>query len=167
MKLPDCDHVYCADCICTMFNMVTRDESSFPPKCCSNPINITTIHHFLHRPQITAYNKRAAEFRICEKNRRYCADTSCNSFLGRANNGILRCGRCGQLTCDTCKSYAHLGPCKDQGRDVERLDADFKDLALAEGWQACSACSRTVALTEGCNHITLVSLCPSISHPWY
>jgi hypothetical protein len=159
VQLPNCSHTYCADCTRTMFKMATHDETCFPPSCCSRPIALTTIDQFLHRPQIRTYIKKAAEFVTPGKSRRYCADTSCNSFLGRANNGILRCDDCGQMTCDICKSYAHPGPCKDQGRDLEKLDADFGKLALAEHWQACSACSRTVALTKGCNHITSV--------PWY
>ena len=165
MHLPDCGHVYCAGCIQTMFSMATRSESNFPSKCCSHLIDITTVHHFLHRPQITAYNKKASEFGTPEQDRHYCADTKYNSFLGRANNGILRCDKCGQLTCDVCKSYAHPGPCRDQGRDIEKLDSEFKKLALNEGWQACSACSRTVALTEGCNHITSALILPSVSYP--
>jgi hypothetical protein len=166
VQLSKCGHAYCASCVGNMFDLATHDETFFPPKCCSHSIDITTIHQFLHRPQIKAYNKKAAEFRTPGKCRRYCADTSCSSFLGRANNGILRCDKCGQMTCDICKSYAHTGLCRDQGRDLEKLDADFEKLALAEGWKACPACTMTVALTEGCNHITSVLWFSPVSYFW-
>ena len=146
-----------------MFSMAIKDESSFPPTCCSNPINIRTVKHLLHRPQIRAYEKIALEYTTPAIDRRYCADSHCSSFLGRANNDLLRCGKCGNLTCDSCKDYAHSGPCTlERGRDVHKLDADLEKLAAAEGWQRCSSCSRIVDLRDGCNHVTLVSVYSSV-----
>ena len=161
-----CSHIYCDKCLHTMFRMAINDEASFPPKCCSMTIDLKLVKHLLHRPRIKAYEKVASEYTTPETDRRYCADSHCNSFLGRANNGLLRCGKCGNLTCNSCKDYAHPGPCKvERGRDVEKLDKDPWNLAAAEGWQHCSSCSRLVILVDGCNHITLVSAQCSVSCP--
>ncbi|KAG9844859.1 hypothetical protein KCU98_g7098, partial [Aureobasidium melanogenum] len=162
VQLPGCGHTYCADCLRVMYRMATSNEAHFPPSCCSGAINIATVKHLLHRPQLKAFERCAAEYGTPVLGRRYCADTRCNSFLGRANGGILRCGKCGNLTCDSCKDYAHPGACKEErGRDIHKLDADLERLAAAEGWQRCPSCSRIIVLGEGCNHITLVSPCQS------
>lgn len=158
IQLPGCGHAYCADCLRVMYRMAINNEAHFPPSCCSGAINIDSVKHLLHRPQVKSFERCAAEYGTPELDRRYCADTRCSSFLGRANGGILRCSKCGKLTCDSCRDYAHPGACKEErGRDVYKLDADLERLAVAEGWQRCPSCSRLVALAEGCNHITLVS----------
>lgn len=157
VQLPGCGHVYCADCLRVIYRMAINNEANFPPSCCSGAIDIKSVNYLLHRPQIQAFERRALEYNTPETDRRYCADSRCNSFLGRASHGILRCGKCGNLTCDSCKDYAHTGACKEErGRDVHKLDKDLEQLAAAEGWQRCPSCSRVVALSEGCNHITLV-----------
>jgi hypothetical protein len=158
IQLAECSHIYCNACLHIMFRMAIENEANLPPTCCSKAISIQSIKHLLHRPQVAAFEKVALEYTTPETDRRYCADSHCNTFLGRANNGILRCGKCGNLTCNSCKDYAHPGPCKvERGRDINKLDKDLEKLAAAEGWQNCSACSRLVVLSEGCNHITLVS----------
>ncbi|KAH0341247.1 hypothetical protein KCU81_g6419, partial [Aureobasidium melanogenum] len=155
VQLPGCGHTYCADCLRVIYRMAINDEAHFPPSCCSGAIKIESVKHLLHSPQIRAFVRCAAEYSTPVLDRRYCADTRCNSFLGRANGGILRCGKCGNLTCDVCKDHAHPGVCKEErGRDVHKLDADLERLAAEEGWQRCPSCSRMVVLSEGCNHIT-------------
>lgn len=155
VQLPGCGHTYCADCLRVMYRMAIKNQAHFPPSCCSGAINIESVKHLLHRPQIRVFEKIALEYSTPELDRRYCADTRCNSFLGRANNGILRCNKCGNLTCDSCKDYAHPGACKEErGRDIHKLDKDLERLAAVEGWQRCPSCSRLVSLGEGCNHIT-------------
>lgn len=155
VQLPGCGHTYCVDCLRVMYRMVISNEAHFPPSCCSGAIDIKSVKHLLHRPQVKAFERCAAEYSIPMLERRYCADTRCNSFLGRANGGILRCDKCGKMTCDSCKNHAHPGACSEErGRDVHKLDADLERLAAEEGWQRCPSCSRMVVLGEGCNHIT-------------
>ncbi|KAH0367814.1 hypothetical protein KCU65_g4467, partial [Aureobasidium melanogenum] len=150
VKLPGCGHVYCADCLRVMYRMAITNEAHFPPSCCSGAIDLKSVKHLLHRPQLKAYERCAAEYTTPVLDRRYCVDTRCNSFLGRANGGILRCGKCGKLTCDVCKDHVHPGECKEErGRDVHKLDADLERLAAEEGWQRCPSCSRMVVLGEG------------------
>ncbi|KAG9522266.1 hypothetical protein KCV07_g3104, partial [Aureobasidium melanogenum] len=150
VQLSGCDHRYCADCLRVLCRMAINDEAHFPPSCCSGAINIESVKHLVHRPQVKAFERCAAEYGTPELDRRYCADTRCSSFLGRANGGILRCGKCGNLTCDSCKDYAHPGACKEErGRDIHKLDADLERLAAAEGWQRCPSCSRVIVLGEG------------------
>ncbi|KAK6003351.1 hypothetical protein QM012_001196 [Aureobasidium pullulans] len=155
VQLPGCGHTYCTDCLRVMYRMAINNEADFPPSCCSGTIDIASVKHLLHRPQILAFERCAVEYSTPELERIYCADTRCSFFLGRANNGILRCGKCSDLTCTSCKDYAHPGECKEErGRDINKLDADLERLAAAEGWQRCPSCSRLVVLDSGCNHIT-------------
>lgn len=152
LQLTSCKHQYCAKCVSIMFGKATKNEAEFPPSCCSKTISLKDAAPFLHRPQITAYEKSAAHFNTPITDRRYCATQACSSFLGRANNGLLRCDKCYQLTCEICKKHAHTGDCTAEPDHNEQLQRLLKE----EGWQECSTCGRIVDLRDGCNHITSV-----------
>ena len=80
VQLPGCGHTYCADCLRVIYRMAIENEADFPPSCCSGAINIESVKHLLHRPQIRAFEKIALEYSTPKLDRRYCADTRCNSF---------------------------------------------------------------------------------------
>lgn len=139
-----------------MFSNATKNEASFPPKCCGQEISLKEAACCLHRPQIKAFEQSAREFNTPVASRRYCADSKCSSFLGRGNRDILRCNRCTNLTCNGCLRYAHPGQCSVD-HEPKHLELLGK-LAKEEGWQQCSACERFLDKSAGCNHITSVTI---------
>ncbi|TIA29952.1 hypothetical protein D6C78_09905, partial [Aureobasidium pullulans] len=150
--LSTCKHTYCPGCVSIMFSNATKNEASFPPKCCGQEISLKEAACCLHRPQIKSFEQSAWEFNTPVASRRYCANSKCSSFLGRGNRDILRCNRCTNLTCNGCLRYAHPGQCSVD-HEPKHLELLGK-LAKEKGWQQCSACERFLDKSAGCNHIT-------------
>ena len=95
--------------------------------------------------------------KLSAKNRVYCHDPRCSTFLPlpasveRMEGEWLTCPVCEKTTCTICKAAAHTGDCPDDTALQQLLDT-----AGNEQWQRCYQCHRFVELEQGCNHMTYV-----------
>jgi hypothetical protein len=146
-----CQHEYCRSCLEALFKASMTDESLFPPRCCRQPINLSTARIFLKSDLVQLYEKKKIEFET--PNRTYCYSTGCSVFIDQSyiDGEVATCPDCQHTTCTNCKGRAHTGDCPN--------DSAMQQLLLAaqeNGWQRCYSCWRLVELDHGCNHMTSV-----------
>jgi hypothetical protein len=149
LAVAPCNHQYCQGCIRELFTCSFRDEESFPPGCCGQPITPESVLASL-TPEIQAeFQGKSVEFST--QNRSYCSNTECAAFLTPAMivGDVGRCGICQVRTCTLCKGESHDGECPPDGAMVL-----LQELAAQEGWQQCSGCRRMIELTQGCYHMS-------------
>ena len=144
-----CDHGYCRDCLHTLFELSTTDETLFPPRCCRQEMPLSSVRSYLSTELVDTFEEKAIEYRT--PNRTYCSQPTCSAFipLGNIENENAACSVCAFITCTICKSPAHEGDCPEDTTTQQVLD-----LAQEEGWQRCYNCRRLVELNLGCNHMT-------------
>ncbi|EPQ53528.1 hypothetical protein GLOTRDRAFT_22378, partial [Gloeophyllum trabeum ATCC 11539] len=151
-----CGHSYDPACLLALFEVSTRDESLFPPRCCTLPIPLRLAINHMTTEFSKLFFEKSKEYSTPK--RVYCAKPSCSRFLGPQVEGtfvtarILKC-TCGAKTCPCCKELVQHGAkhaCK-----VELDAADRAVLALVEreGWARCPGCGALVERTQGCDHM--------------
>ncbi|KAH9209696.1 hypothetical protein DL95DRAFT_394163 [Leptodontidium sp. 2 PMI_412] len=126
-----CDHYYCSSCTTRMFNLATCQESSYPPKCCSQ-ISLTAAREHLDRDTRKRYEKKRIEWDTSAKKRVYCSRKNCNTFIppDSVDRKRASCLECGRNTCLRCKAPEHQGR---QCSDNEALKTTLKTLER-KGW---------------------------------
>ena len=146
-------HEYCRECLAQLFQLSMTDETLFPPRCCSEPIPLQRVRFFL--PSVLAKEFEAKEPELRTKNRTYCHDRICATFIPihAIENDVASCPRCERTTCTMCKQPSHSGDCPQDTALQQLLDT-----ANAAQWQRCYQCTRIVELDHGCNHMTYVLL---------
>ncbi|PYI36389.1 hypothetical protein BP00DRAFT_152494 [Aspergillus indologenus CBS 114.80] len=146
----DCTHLYCDDCLRSLFLRATKDPSLFPPRCCRQPIALRSVEHLLLQEEIQDFCEAEIEFTTTD--RIYCSNLDCGRFIPPAQItfDMAHCLACDEMTCSMCKSVFHQG--EDCPEDMA-LEATL-DLARSEGWQRCFSCRAVVQLGVGCHHIT-------------
>ncbi|KAF5968463.1 ibr finger domain-containing protein [Fusarium coicis] len=126
-----------------------KDESIFPPKCCSQAIPMDTTNVFITEEMLAEYDDKREEFATTK--RTYCSDRTCSAFIPTRSidDGIGRCTRCEKWTCLNCLSEAHEGACTDDAESQRVIR-----LAEEKGWRRCEQCKNMVELDHGCFHIS-------------
>lgn len=144
-----CGHAYCKTCLQELFELSTRDESLFPPRCCKQPMDIDDVQIFLTKELKDQFQKAKVEFGT--KNRTYCSRGACSAFIPSASieGDLATCQVCLTMTCAICKEGAHGGDCPEDTTLQEVLAA-----ATENGWQRCYSCRRIIEIDYGCNHMT-------------
>ena len=143
-----CGDHYCKTCIGNLYDLATKDESLFPPRCCRQPIPVGIATPMLTSTQVQTFLEKSIEFNT--PNRIYCHDTTCGAFVGPDNiSGEKAMCTCGALTCTVCKAAAHEGDCPE-----DPAYTFLMAFAAAELYQTCQQCKRLVELSIGCNHMT-------------
>ncbi|KAK3345570.1 hypothetical protein B0H65DRAFT_425427, partial [Neurospora tetraspora] len=154
-----CHHDYCRPCLVSLFTAAMTDESLFPPRCCSKPINLDQCRFLLGPQLVGRFLAKKLEFET--PNRTYCSQPTCSFFIPPLfiRQDVATCVKCGHKTCGLCRGQAHTGT------DCPGDPAAQEVLAMAEreGWKRCHSCKRMVELKYGCNHIT----CPCGAHFCY
>jgi len=148
VKAP-CGDDYCEECISQLFEKSMKDESLYPPRCCSQTIPLSTVSIFLRPGLFETFNKKRIE--LDTQNRIYCHKSTCNVFIptdGIAND-VATCPKCQRNTCTICRHAAHKGDCPE-----DTVLQQVLQTALDAGWQRCYQCKRLVELNAGCHHIT-------------
>lgn len=167
-----CSHYVCRSCITRNVEICTRDETTYPPKCCDRKLPSHDVVKLLRDPSLRArYERKCAEYDTPIRDRIYCC--KCTDFLGSKDttgassssssalvvpystlirsvaHGALHCRRCFITTCTACRQAAHPSRlCQDTPADVA-----FKKLSTDKGWQKCPNCEAVVELHFGCYHI--------------
>ncbi|PYH29936.1 BRcat and Rcat domain-containing protein [Aspergillus neoniger CBS 115656] len=143
-----CRHEYCRSCLADLFESSMTDESLFPPRCCRQPIDLTTARIFLKSDLVEQYQKKKVEYET--PNRTYCYSSNCGAFIdiSHISGEVATCPDCGHTTCANCKGRAHTGDCPDDS-SLQQLLATAQE----NGWQRCFSCWRVVELSYGCNHM--------------
>jgi IBR domain, a half RING-finger domain len=144
-----CDHNYCNDCIRKHFEEAMKDESGFPPKCCTKPIPLDLAKSHLSLASIRLFKEKTVEFST--SNRTYCSREACNAFIypDCVKDNIATCQNCHQRTCANCKRQGHEGDCHE-----DEADKFLIKTASEKGWQRCLKCRRMVERSKGCNQMT-------------
>ncbi|KAI5237583.1 hypothetical protein E4T42_09177 [Aureobasidium subglaciale] len=144
-----CGHRYCSECLTTLFDLCTRDEEVYPPRCYTQVIPLQLVRQGLSSELIEDFVKKSVEWKT--KDRTYCYGTTCSAFIPprHIRTHTATCHECSRRTCPSCKEAAHTGDCAEDEALQQLLEA-----ADREKWQRCYSCSRVVALSTGCNHIT-------------
>ena len=134
--------------------MFTRDESLFPLRCCQQPIPIAKVLPILSLALRALFEQKNAEFSVLTKDRVYCSNRNCSTFLGSSEGRLfldtIMCLRCYANTCPQCKESAHPG----EGCGVSASNEALQALAKSQGWQTCPGCNAMVELNVGCYHMT-------------
>ncbi|KAF5378618.1 hypothetical protein D9615_007185 [Tricholomella constricta] len=162
-----CGHDYCSDCITSLVDACTRDESLYPPRCCSQPFSNAALLPFLDRKLFFAYNIKRVELDVPAANRIFCPTPTCSAFLGSSEHARsnLRCSKCHTSVCSQCRQPSHPGEnCSENQATIE-----VRELARAERWQTCPGCKAIVELNVGCYHITCrcrFQFCYLCAKPW-
>lgn len=150
-----CNHEYCRECLESLFKASMKDESLFPPRCDGKPIQLSLVRFFL--PAELAKEFEAKRLELSAKNRVYCHDPHCSTFIPWPNavettkEDWLTCPQCDRTTCTICKAAAHNGDCPDDTALQQLVETAGNEL-----WQRCFQCHRFVDLEQGCNHMTFV-----------
>ncbi|CZT06991.1 related to IBR finger domain protein [Rhynchosporium agropyri] len=162
-RLP-CQHEYCRKCLAMLFEASMTDESLFPPRCCRQPISVSSVRLFLDLEVVQEFARKTTEFQT--PNRTYCYSPTCSAFIHPRNiNGEMACcDDCGLQTCTTCKAEGHNGDCPNDTALQQVLET-----AREMGWQRCHSCWSLVELEHGCNHMTCrcgAQFCYVCGQPW-
>lgn len=143
-----CGDTYCFDCLKSLFLRATKDETLFPPRCCSKDVPFDLIKEALNTEEMEMVTNAVFEFST--GNRTYCCNTECSRFIRPEDirGDKATCPKCGYETCIHCKNHAHLNDCPS---DTE-LQATLS-LAKDQGWQRCYSCGQIYFRSSGCNHM--------------
>ena len=151
-----------------MIETCTRDESLYPPRCCTQPFVYDTFVHLLSSRIRAAFDAKRVELDVPSASRIYCPWPTCSAFLGcseSSNSGDLVCGECGVPVCSQCRQPSHSGEnCAENAGTLA-----VRELARTERWQTCPGCSAIVELNIGCYHMTCrcrTQFCYLCAIPW-
>lgn len=143
-----CGHFYCQECIQTLFELSTSDETLYPPRCCRERIPLQSVRICLSSAVVQTFEKKSIEFETSD--RTFCSQPACSSFITADNitGEQATCNECGTQTCTICKSNAHDGDCPQDIATQQVLQ-----MAREQGWQRCYNCRRLVEIDFGCSHM--------------
>lgn len=74
-----CKHAMCRDCLAKFFISATSDLTMWPPRCCSQPIDLALAQQVLPLDQKIRFIDRSKEANA--KNKMYCSNPRCSLFL--------------------------------------------------------------------------------------
>ncbi|RPA83184.1 hypothetical protein BJ508DRAFT_324773 [Ascobolus immersus RN42] len=154
-----CGHQYCEGCLRQLYQLATKDQSCYPPKCCGKSLPSTNdfikfytfIGNILCQQEFRAYLASSTEYD--DPKPLYCHLPNCGTYLPKPN----RCRKVAicynhtpfSTTCLHCNRAVHSDECPEEP-DTKALMA----LAAENGWARCCSCRRMVEKTECCNHMT-------------
>ncbi|KER00016.1 hypothetical protein AUEXF2481DRAFT_1471 [Aureobasidium subglaciale EXF-2481] len=72
-----CGHRYCSECLTTLFDLCTRDEEVYPPRCCTQVSPLQLVRQGLSSELIEDFVKKSVEWKT--KDRTYCYGTTCSA----------------------------------------------------------------------------------------
>lgn len=151
LLIAPCGDRYCSECINTLYEHASTDESLFPPRCCRMPIPMEDAVKFLNVEVYNRFQEIQEEFSTSD--RIYCHKTDCAKFISPnlTDGDRAKCGQCNAVTCIICKTAAHEGDCPEDPAVQSMMTASAQ-----AGFRQCYQCRRMIELHVGCFHITWV-----------
>ncbi|KXT04265.1 hypothetical protein AC578_7898 [Pseudocercospora eumusae] len=156
----------CQECfddgIRSQFQAFLKDETK-QPKWAGKHITVESVKCQFSADFLEQLHARMAEYAILPTQRVYCASSTCDEFLGPADEAmVIKTCKCGNFTCAHCKRLADTRDhtCED-AMDIDQPDP-FDGLIRGQDYQFCpnSDCKAPVSQIDGCNHmICEVSAC--------
>ena len=154
-----CRHPICKGCLGQLLMKATGDLTLWPPRCCSQPIDLALAHQVLPQHQAVVFFTRMQEANA--KNKMYCTNPWCSHFLNLDVIGMeessYACPQCDTLLCLQCRGAAHPElSCQEaaQRKQASAEEQELFQLAQRNGWRRCGRCGVMVQLSSGCNHMT-------------
>lgn len=159
-----CGHIFCRQCLNACFRTGMANRQSFPPSCCAQPIEFTSIVGHLDQAVALRYTQKQAEYSIRDPT--WCSHKPCSKLFSQPQIDDARAKESAKfMVCEDCR-HDTCFQCK-QGRDVHRGPKNFrcpkqagitkKDLTLArdEKWKLCPnpQCSIVIQKSEACDHM--------------
>lgn len=150
-----------------MVDASTRDDSLYPPRCCSKPFSYEALVQIITPELRSVYDVKRVELEVPATNRIFCPNPTCSSFLGSIENADknINCEKCGTSVCPLCRQASHAGEiCSENAAIME-----VRELARREHWQTCPGCKAVIELYQGCYHITCrcrAQFCYLCAVPW-
>ncbi|KAI5211484.1 hypothetical protein E4T38_01317 [Aureobasidium subglaciale] len=125
-----CGHRYCSECLTTLFDLCTRDEEVYPPRCCTQVSPLQLVRQGLSSELIEDFVKKSVEWKT--KDRTYCYGTTCSAFIPprHIRTHVATSHECSRRTCPSCKESTHTGDCAEDEALQQLLEA-----ADREKWQ--------------------------------
>jgi hypothetical protein len=161
----------CVECLTTMMTRVIKDKDPFPVRV-QHPGDLRPLdYQFLDPAMVEKYKQKEMEHRTYPNERVHCG---CDKFIGRLVKlgegetylaiGTCKAPQCGKRTCLVCATsldHANLLAAMDDHGCKEKLaakEADFQTIKNSDErgktYQLCPTCSRSIQLSEACNHLT-------------
>jgi hypothetical protein len=146
----DCNHVYCTDCITSLFRP-SLAGGPFPPQCCGQVISCWTheeLKAVLPEDLNSQLAKKKEEFDTSD--RTYCSVPTCSTFVGAPHitGNDAKCPACEYVTCVACKAPTHDGECPTD----ETLE-EVLHIAETAGGKRCEKCGSMIERMEGCDEM--------------
>lgn len=146
-----CGHHYCHGCLNRLVDAALKDDSLFPPRCCSQAIPLDG-QPFLSAKQSLLCIEKQREMETVD--RTYCHKVGCSKFIwveGESSaESVLVCPACEARTCSLCKGADHKNEECPNDTHAQMVLA----LAKENKWQRCFKCRSVVELDIGCNHMS-------------
>ncbi|EXJ78029.1 hypothetical protein A1O3_09189 [Capronia epimyces CBS 606.96] len=168
MKVGNCPHVWCRQCLVRRFEMALKNEDHYPVRCCGELTSIS-----VEEPQVAAVlgekMKTDLAAKIVEygsRDRTYCYVPTCSTFIDPSTimGTEATCPSCQESTCTTCKAQNHgsteCTPSHDEAFDQWREESEAA---------TCPACHRVIIISHGCNHMRChcgTEFCYECNDPW-
>ncbi|KAI0711351.1 hypothetical protein C8Q76DRAFT_55681 [Earliella scabrosa] len=158
VNLP-CGHQYHADCMLALVETSLATLSTFPPRCCRQPIPTALFEPYMNRTLRSAFAERQAEYETPK--RVYCSNPRCSRFLGARDKRIpvriLACSApsCNTSTCARCKARVD-GPSSRHECSHDPGHRATLQLGSRMGWVRCPKCEELIERHGGCAHMTCV-----------
>ena len=160
-----CGHSYDVACLLDLVQAATRDESLFPPTCCSHTIPSALFEAHMSPALASLFAEKTLEY--ATPSRVYCAKASCSRFLGaRIAQGdrSYTCGSCGTRTCTRCRCEMKRSGSITSKLHTCRPDTTAKLLIESRmgreaGWARCPGCERVVELHPESGCYTVICRC--------
>ncbi|KAJ7591758.1 hypothetical protein C8J56DRAFT_857347 [Mycena floridula] len=146
-----CGHLFCPPCLVDFSRAMISSEALWPPKCCDMNLDAEFQQH-IDSDLAEELSRKNIEYNVRPQDRVYCANPRCSMFIGgqeRLTKPHAECENCYTRVCISCRDIEHPGqPCQDH-----LGEAEFMEIAQANGWQRCLSCTAMVELTGGCPHV--------------
>jgi len=157
LSLPNCNHVFCEDCLINYlkFEITTGKVSSIkcPLEVCLLPITESYITNILEpRSQsiLIKYRKFKVDFEVLsDPNKKWCIRANCNTWLLKnpLSNHLI-CPKCNQEFCFLCNNAWH-----ENKSCEEAIDEDYLKYEAEVMVKHCPKCDWKIEKNEGCNHM--------------
>lgn len=161
VTLDGCDHFWCHKCLRRRFNLATKNEGSYPVRCCMQlpniPMDNPAVAAVLGNKLIIDLKAKIIEYETLD--RTYCYKQTCSTFIppDQILERMAPCPACNRKTCAECKARYHKSP-----NCTTVNDEAFDEWRTETRAATCPGCNHVIVISYGCNHMRY-----SFSRPFF